>query len=71
MLLSIKFGAALRGSDAYPEQFRTDKSMFSALISFTIATSYGISQGNMKDEDLKELWHPESVRHHLLYFPYR
>ena len=62
MLLSIKFGAALHGSDAYPEQFRTDKYMFSALISFTITTSYRISQENVKDEDLKELWHGLSLK---------
>ena len=62
MLLSIKFGAALCGSDAYPEQFCTDKSMFSALISVTIATSYRISQENVKDEDLKELWHGLSLK---------
>ena len=62
MLLSIKFGSALRGSDAYPEQFCTDKSMFSALISFTIATSYRISQENVKDEDLNELWHGLSLK---------
>ena len=62
MLLSIKFGSALRGSDAYPEQFHADKSMFSALISFTFATSYRISQENVKDEDLKELWHGLSLK---------
>ena len=63
MLLSIKFGAALRGSDAYSEQLCTDKSMFSALISFTIDR---ISQGNMKDEDLKELWHDFVIKKQLI-----
>ena len=71
------FGAALRESDAYPEQFHTEKSKFTALVSFTVVCSYRISLGNTKDERLKELWHDlsskkfESVRHKLLYFPYR
>ena len=47
------FGNALR--ESYPEQFHTRKSMFTALVSFTISNSYRISQGSTKDEDLKEL----------------
>ena len=71
---------ALRESDAYPEQFRTEKSKFTALVGFTVICSYRISLGNTKDEGLKELWRDlsskkadffESVRHKLLYLPYR
>ena len=43
-------------SDAYLEQFHTEKFMFTALVSFTNSSSYRISWGNVKDDDLKELW---------------
>ena len=33
------------------------KSMYTALISFSVLCSYGISLGNVKYEDLIELWH--------------
>ena len=49
--------AALCESDAYPEQFHTKKSKFTALVSFTVLCSYRISLGNTKDEGLNELWH--------------
>ena len=52
----VNFGAALRESDAYPEQFRTEKSKFTTLVGFTVICSYRISLGNVKDEGLKELW---------------
>ena len=52
----MNFGAALRESDAYPEQFRTEKSKFTTLVGLTVVCSYRISLGNMKDEGLKELW---------------
>ena len=52
----MNFGAALRETDAYPEQFRTEKSKFTTLVGFTVVCSYRISLGNAKDEGLKELW---------------
>ena len=52
----MNFGAALRETDAYPEQFRTEKSNFTTLVGFTVVCSYRISLGNAKDEGLKELW---------------
>ena len=54
---AVKLSAALHESDAYPEQFHTEKSKFTALVSFTVFCSYRISLGNTKDEDLNELWH--------------
>jgi len=35
MLYSVKFVATLRQSDTYPDQFCTEKSKFTALVSFT------------------------------------
>ena len=52
----MNFGAALRETDAYLEQFRTEKSKFATLVGFTVVCSYRISLGNAKDEGLKELW---------------
>ena len=52
----VNFGAALHESDAYPEQFCTEKSKFITLVGFTVVCSYRISLGNVKDEGLKELW---------------
>ena len=46
----FKFGAALRESDAYLEQFHTEKLKFTASVSFTVIL------GNMKEEDLKGVW---------------
>ena len=80
VLSSVNFGAAIRESVAYLEQFRTEKSKFNALVGFTAVCFYRISLGNAKDECLTELWcdlsskkanFSESVRHKLLYFPYR
>ena len=71
---------ALRESDPYLEQFSTEKSKYTALVGFTVICSYRISLGDAKDEGLKELWRGlslkkanffESVRHKLLYLPYR
>ena len=39
--------AALRESDAYPEQFHTEKSQFTTLVGFAVVCSY---LGNVKDE---------------------
>ena len=55
-LYGVKFGAALRKSDTYPEQFHIEKSKFTTLVGFTVLCSYRISLGNTKDEGLKELW---------------
>ena len=52
----VKFSATLHEGDTYPEQFSTEKSKFTTLVSFTVLCSYRISQGNMKDKGLKELW---------------
>ena len=41
------------GDYPYPEQFHTEKS-FTALVSFTISSTYRISLENAKAEDLKE-----------------
>ena len=53
---SVNFGAALCESDAYPQQFRTEKSKFITLVGFTVVCSCRISLGNAKDEGLKQLW---------------
>ena len=59
----MNFGAALRETDAYPEQFCTEKSKFTTLVGgFTVVCSYRISLGNAKHEGLKELWHDLSSK---------
>ena len=52
--IKLKFGAALSESDAYLEQFRTEKSKFIVLVSSSCALTE--SHGNTKNEGLKELW---------------
>ena len=59
---SVNFSAALCESDAYLEQFRTEKSKFTTLVGFTVVCSYRISLGNAKDEGLKELWRDLSLK---------
>ena len=41
-------GVALCETDAYPEQLHTKKFTFTALVCFTVSTSYRISQGSIK-----------------------
>ena len=65
-LQSVNFGAALHESDAYPEQFHTEKSKFTTLVGFTVVCSYRISLGNTKDEGLKELWCDLSSKNNFL-----
>ena len=52
----VKFGASLRERDAYPEQFRTEKSLFTT---FWLVSSSQVPTefhgGNAKDEDLNKL----------------
>ena len=54
-LQNVQFGAALRDSDAYPEQFPTAKLLFTMLDSSNVSSSYKISWRVAKNEDLKEL----------------
>ena len=48
-------------SDAYWEQFCTEKSKFTRLVSFTVIFWYRISLRNAKNEDLKELSHQKRL----------